>query len=68
MDQDGVPTGIQGNSAPYCPENPCRFCIGDSAVRKPDGSRMSSWEWCQVMRTCACTVDWDAIAEEGRRW
>lgn len=68
VDGDGVPTILDGNSAPYCPEKPCRFCKGDSAVRKGDGSRMSSWEWCQEMGTCACTVDWDAITEEGRGW
>lgn len=47
------------------PQVPCAFCTGDSAVilRWENGKPvyMTSWEWCQKVRVCAATVDWDAV-------
>jgi len=28
-----------------------------------DNRKLTSWEWCQMMDTCAATVDWDKITE-----
>jgi hypothetical protein len=49
-----------------CPEKPCKFCHGDSAVvtgRDADGNvtRMTSWEWCKLNDACAATIDWELI-------
>ena len=49
-----------------CPDKPCEFCTGDSAVvtgRDADGKpvRMTSWEWCQSVNACAATIDWERI-------
>jgi hypothetical protein len=39
----------------------CKYCTGDSAVRNPDGSLMTSKEWCTEVETCAATIDWDKV-------
>lgn len=44
-----------------CPDKPCDHCTGDSSIRKADGTRMSSWEWCQDMNVCSATIDWDEV-------
>lgn len=49
-----------------CPDKPCEFCTGDSAVVKGwDADRKpvywTSWEWCQRMNACAATIDWDEV-------
>lgn len=65
LDARGIPTNYgDAPYAPACPPVPCQLCTGDSAVRTTDNSRLlTSWEWCQQMKTCAATVDWDRIAE-----
>lgn len=66
LDDNGCPvTEPDEISAKECPPNPCRFCTGMSALRKSNSEYMTSWEWCQEMKTCAATVDWDAVYGHG---
>lgn len=49
-----------------CPDEPCGFCTGDSAVvksRTVEGNPvyLTSWEWCQRFKACAATIDWDKV-------
>lgn len=44
-----------------CPEKPCKFCTGNSAVRKPDNTLMTSWEWCQSVNACGASIDWEKV-------
>lgn len=62
LDEYGVPlkTYSDGSSAIACPPNPCTHCTGDSSIPKKN-SFLSSWEWCQMMKTCGATVDWDKV-------
>ena len=39
----------------------CLYCTGMSAVRKTDGSLMTSREWCESVTTCAATIDWEKM-------
>jgi hypothetical protein len=39
----------------------CKYCKGNSAVRKPDQTLMTSKEWCAETETCAATIDWDKV-------
>lgn len=62
VDVNGVPTGGKGDSsAPYCPAKPCRYCKGLSAAMTRDGNYLTSWDWCQEVKTCAATIDWERI-------
>lgn len=62
LDERGIPiTSPEETHAPACPPSPCQLCTGNSAVLKRDGTPMSSWEWCQSMKTCGATVDWERI-------
>ena len=64
VDERGIPTlrDDTDTSAPYCPEKPCDLCTGFSQVDKPDKKgKMTSWEWCQEMKTCGATVDWEKV-------
>jgi hypothetical protein len=46
-----------------CPPEACEHCKGYAAIKKADGTQMSSWEWCQKFNICAATIDWDKIQE-----
>lgn len=62
-DDRGIPINYGDEiAAPQCPPQPCQLCVGESSVVDPHTQRrLTSWEWCQCMKTCAATVDWDRI-------
>jgi hypothetical protein len=62
-DERGIPINYgDGVAAPQCPPRPCELCTGTSSIVDPDTHRVqTSWEWCQSMKTCAATVDWEQI-------
>lgn len=47
------------------PGKPCKDCTGDSAVRKADGTLMTSPEWCESVNACGATIDWDRVFGHG---
>jgi hypothetical protein len=68
LDERGIPVDLNedGTSAPHCPFNPCALCTGFSMCTNKDGTRQTSWEWCQELDTCAATVDWEKIYGDSR--
>lgn len=60
------PGDPESDTEPF-PDKGCEFCYGNSAVvkgRDADGKPvyMTSWEWCQSVKVCAATIDWEAVA------
>jgi hypothetical protein len=59
VDERGIPVLQEGeHAAPEAPPKPCDLCTGTAADGTP------SWEWCQSMKTCGATIDWEAIYEQ----
>lgn len=55
---------------PNPPVKPCHSCIGYSANTRRDPVthdlvRETSWEFCQAVKTCAATIDWDEVYGHG---
>lgn len=48
-------------SQPQIEVDTCRYCVGNSCVRKRDGSYMTSKEYCVEVNTCSATIDWDKV-------
>jgi hypothetical protein len=56
---------------PNPPVKPCHSCTGNSAIAKgrdPETGEIlyeTSWEFCQAVKTCAATIDWDEVYGHG---
>jgi hypothetical protein len=55
---------------PNPPVKPCHVCKGYSANTRRDPKthdlvRETSWEYCQSVKTCAATIDWDEVYGHG---
>jgi hypothetical protein len=58
LDDRGIPIFDDSlNAAPECPPNPCQLCSSGSPVNWSG----TNFEWCQQMKTCAATIDWEKI-------
>lgn len=59
VDERGIPTLMneQETHSPYCPERQCDLCADGSPVNWSG----TNFEWCQMMETCAATIDWDKV-------